>query len=82
MTLAHLSIAEERAELEALARSERLRWPPFIAQTELAWAELDRDSARAARALAIARELGMRTVAARAEALLDAAPPPRTVADG
>ena len=66
---------------DALAWSERLRWPPFIAQIELDWAELDRDAARAPRALAIARELGMRTVAARAEALLGAALPPATVAD-
>src|SRR5262249_33295560 len=57
---------------QALALSERLRWPPFVAQTELSWAELGREGApaRATRALAIARELGMGTVVTRAEKLL------------
>jgi hypothetical protein len=65
----------------ALAMAERLRWRPYVAQTELAWADLGGDGAgeHAARALEIARAIGMHAVAARAEAI---AKPPPAIASG
>jgi hypothetical protein len=60
---------------EARALSERVRSPPYVAQTELAWAEAlgSTDVAEALQHAEEAREtasaLGMRVVAARAEAL-------------
>jgi tetratricopeptide (TPR) repeat protein len=61
---------------DSLAISREIRGRPFIAQTELGWAELcarrgspdAREHAEAARAIAL--ELGMRSVAERAAAIL------------
>jgi hypothetical protein len=59
----------ERHYLAALALAEAIRARPYIAQTELALAELTHSRERASRAAAIATELGMKAVAARAAAI-------------